>query len=151
MQPEWMASRFGWSKLVVPGGMLARGALAGTQPAQHACHAPVALAQGVQAQLVCYLRGVHCVGQVLLVRKHEEHRVAQLILQVRGVGGVGWGGVGWVLGAWGGGDWDDFALAYTCMCAWQKAWESPLAPTQNTHANGAARTRSRRIQRCIPR
>jgi hypothetical protein len=35
----------------------------------------------VQAQLVGDLCGVHGVGQVLLVGKHQQHRVAQLVLQ----------------------------------------------------------------------
>jgi hypothetical protein len=43
-------------------------------------HAPLALAQRVQAELVRNLGGVHGVGQVLLVGKHEQQRVAQLVL-----------------------------------------------------------------------
>jgi len=41
----------------------------------------VALAQGVQAELVGDLRRVHGVGQILLVREHQQHRVAELILR----------------------------------------------------------------------
>ena len=41
----------------------------------------MALAQRVQAQLVSDLGRIHGVGQVLLVGKDEEHRVAQLILR----------------------------------------------------------------------
>lgn len=44
--------------------------------------APVALAQGVQAQLVGDLCGRHGVGEVLLVGKDQQHGVAQLILQI---------------------------------------------------------------------
>jgi hypothetical protein len=40
----------------------------------------VALTQRVQAQLVGDLRGVHGVGQVLLVSEHKQHGVAQLVL-----------------------------------------------------------------------
>lgn len=42
---------------------------------------PVALAQRVQAQLVRDLGRVHCVGQVLLVGKDQQHCVTQLVLQ----------------------------------------------------------------------
>jgi len=41
---------------------------------------PVALAEGVEAELVGDLRGVHRVRQVLLVGEDEQHRLAQLVL-----------------------------------------------------------------------
>ena len=43
----------------------------------------MALAKGVQTQLVCDLGCVHGVGQVLLVCKHQQHRVAQLVLRTK--------------------------------------------------------------------
>jgi len=43
-------------------------------------YAPVAVSQGVEAQLVCDLGGVHGVGQILLVGEHQQHSVPQLIL-----------------------------------------------------------------------
>ena len=43
----------------------------------------MALAQGVKAELVGNLRRVHGVGQILLVREHQQHRVAELILRER--------------------------------------------------------------------
>lgn len=42
---------------------------------------PVALTKAVQAQLVCDLRSVHGIGQVLLVGKHQQDCIAQLILE----------------------------------------------------------------------
>ena len=48
-----------------------------------ATRAPVALAQGVQAELVGDLRRIHGVGQILLVSKDQQHRVAKLVLQVK--------------------------------------------------------------------
>lgn len=45
--------------------------------------APLALTQGVEAQLVCDLSNVHRVWQILLVGKHEEHGLAQLVLQAQ--------------------------------------------------------------------
>jgi hypothetical protein len=35
----------------------------------------------VQPQLVSDLCCIHCVGQVLLVGKHQQHSIAQLVLQ----------------------------------------------------------------------
>lgn len=43
-------------------------------------YAPVALAQAVQAQLLSDLRGVHGVGQVLLVGEDQQDRIPQLLL-----------------------------------------------------------------------
>ena len=43
--------------------------------------APVALAQGVEAELVGDLCRVHGVGQILLVGEHQQHGVAQLVLR----------------------------------------------------------------------
>ena len=48
---------------------------------------PVALADGVQPELVGDLRRGHRVGQVLLVREHQQHGVAQLVLFVCLLGG----------------------------------------------------------------
>lgn len=70
-QPSAVAGR------VTPGAAAAAAAGA-------AARAPVALAQRVQPQLVGDLCRVHGVGQVLLVGKHQQHRVAQLILQCGG-------------------------------------------------------------------
>ena len=42
---------------------------------------PVALAQRVQPQLVSDFRSSHRVGEILLVGKHQQHCIAQLILQ----------------------------------------------------------------------
>ncbi len=41
---------------------------------------PVALSEGIQSELVGDLCGVHCVGQILLVGKHKEHSVSELVL-----------------------------------------------------------------------
>ena len=41
---------------------------------------PVALAEGVQAELVCDLSSVHGIGEILLVGEHQQHSVAQLVL-----------------------------------------------------------------------
>ena len=40
----------------------------------------MALAQGVQAQLIGDLCCIHRIGQILLVGKHQQDSVAQLIL-----------------------------------------------------------------------
>lgn len=42
---------------------------------------PVALAQAVQAELLGDFRRVHRVRQILLVRKHQQHRLAQFLLR----------------------------------------------------------------------
>jgi hypothetical protein len=44
---------------------------------------PVALAQRVQAQLVCDLRRIHGIWQVLLVGEHQQHCLTELVLQSR--------------------------------------------------------------------
>ena len=41
---------------------------------------PVALAEGVKAELVCDLSSVHGIGEILLVGEHQQHSVAQLVL-----------------------------------------------------------------------
>ena len=48
-----------------------------------ATNIPVALAQRVQAQLVCDLCRVHGIWQILLVGEHQQHSLAQLVLQAR--------------------------------------------------------------------
>lgn len=40
----------------------------------------MALAEGVQAELVCDLSSVHGIGEILLVGEHQQHSVAQLVL-----------------------------------------------------------------------
>ena len=42
---------------------------------------PVAVAQGVQAELVCDLGGVHGVGQILLVGEDQQDGVTELVLR----------------------------------------------------------------------
>jgi hypothetical protein len=44
---------------------------------------PVALAQLVQVELVCDLSCIHCIGQILLVGKHQQHCIPQLVLQAQ--------------------------------------------------------------------
>ena len=44
----------------------------------------MALAEGVQSQLVCDLSCVHGIGKILLVGEHQQHSVTQLILQNEG-------------------------------------------------------------------
>ena len=44
----------------------------------------MALAEGVQSQLVCDLSCVHGIGKILLVGEHQQHGVTQLILQKKG-------------------------------------------------------------------
>ena len=44
----------------------------------------MALAEGVQSQLVCDLSCVHSIGKILLVGEHQQHSVTQLILQKKG-------------------------------------------------------------------
>ena len=41
----------------------------------------MALAEGVQAELVCDLSSVHGIRKILLVGEHQQHSVAQLVLQ----------------------------------------------------------------------
>jgi hypothetical protein len=41
---------------------------------------PVALAQGVETKLICYLSSIHCIWQILLVSKNEQDSIPQLIL-----------------------------------------------------------------------
>lgn len=41
---------------------------------------PVPLPHRVETQLLGYLRGAHCIGEILLISKDEECRIAQLIL-----------------------------------------------------------------------
>jgi hypothetical protein len=81
-QPRGAAGRTG------PGGPLT-GGRTGTQTKRRPppdarprilSSSPVALAQGVQAELVGDLRCVHGVGQILLVGKHQQDGVAQLVL-----------------------------------------------------------------------
>lgn len=43
-------------------------------------HTPCSVRHGGQVQLLCYLRHAHCIGQVLLVRKDQQHRVLELLL-----------------------------------------------------------------------
>jgi len=51
------------------------------------------VAEGAEAQLVCQLRAIHGVGQILLVREHEQHwgsckRLASFMDNVRKLGVV---------------------------------------------------------------
>jgi hypothetical protein len=43
-------------------------------------HAPVALFEGVQAQLVSDVSCIHCIWQILLVGEHKQHCISQLLL-----------------------------------------------------------------------
>ena len=42
----------------------------------------MALAQGVQTKLICDLCCIHGIWKILLVSKHKQHGIAQLILHV---------------------------------------------------------------------
>lgn len=42
---------------------------------------PMALAEGMKAQLVSYLCSIHCVWKILLVGKNKENSIPQLVLK----------------------------------------------------------------------